>query len=395
MTATDVNAHFATGPGPPRNSRPMALTETGRRPGLPLADSPLGRTISTTATDIWNDSCAIDELEYAISFGAVGATANPTIVTDVWKKEPSYWRDRVRAIAAEQPIATEVDLAWGIVEEMSLRGARLLVPEFDAQGGRQGRLSMQTDPTFYRSSDAMLNQALGFVALAPNIIVKFPATSAGIDAMEEATYRGVSVNTTVCFSVAQALEAGEAIQRGLRRREAEGLDVASMGPVVTVMMGRIEDWLRVQTERDGIVADPAALPWSGVAVMKRTYAIFRERGLRARPLGAAIRHHLHWSELIGGDLVITMPSNWQRRFNASAIEVRPRIDDPVDPAIVAELSARFPDFVRAYEPDALTRDEFDAFPPTARTLRAFIGSYHELLHAVTDAMIPNPDVRSA
>src|SRR6478736_7148592 len=52
---------------------------------LPLAESPLGRTIATTATDIWNDSCAVDELEYAISYGAVGATANPTIVTDVWK----------------------------------------------------------------------------------------------------------------------------------------------------------------------------------------------------------------------------------------------------------------------------------------------------------------------
>lgn len=54
-----------------------------------LAKSPLGRTIATTATDIWNDSCAIDELDYAISFGATGATANPTIVTDVWKKAPS------------------------------------------------------------------------------------------------------------------------------------------------------------------------------------------------------------------------------------------------------------------------------------------------------------------
>ena len=64
-----------------------------------------------------------------------------------------------------------------------------------------------------------------------------------------------------------------------------------MGPVVTIMMGRIEDWLRVQTERDGIVADPAALPWSGVAVFKRAYGIFRERGYRARLLGAAIRHH--------------------------------------------------------------------------------------------------------
>jgi transaldolase len=362
---------------------------------LPLADSPLGRTISTTATDIWNDSCAIDELEYAISFGAVGATANPTIVTDVWKKEPAYWRERVQAHGQERPTATEVDLAWAIVEEMSLRGAKLLEPAFADHGGRQGRLSMQTDPTLHRSADRMVAQALSFVALAPNIIVKFPATSAGVVAMEEATYRGISVNTTVCFSVAQALAAGEAIEKGLRRREAEGLDVATMGPVVTVMMGRIEDWLRVQTERDGIVADPAALPWSGVAVFKRAYGIFRERGYRARLLGAAIRHHLHWSELIGGDVVITMPSNWQKRFNASDIEVRPRMDDPVDPAIVAELSAHFPDFVRAYEPDGLNRAEFDTFPPTTRTIRAFIASYHELLHAVTDAMIPNPDLRAS
>ena len=91
---------------------------------LPLADSPLGRTIATTATDIWNDSCAVDELEYAISYGAVGATANPTIVADVWKADPARWRDRVRALAAERADATEIDLAWAIVEEMSLAGAR-------------------------------------------------------------------------------------------------------------------------------------------------------------------------------------------------------------------------------------------------------------------------------
>jgi transaldolase len=363
-------------------------------PSVPLADSPLGRTIASTATDIWNDSCAIDELEYAISFGAVGATANPTIVADVWKQEPTFWRDRVRALATEHQAATEVDLAWLVVEEMSTRGARLLEPAFEAHAGRQGRLSMQTDPTLFRSPERMLAQGLHFDRLAPNIIVKFPATTAGIDAIEEASRLGVSVNTTVCFSVSQALGAAEAIERGLRRREADGLPVDRMGPVVTIMMGRVEDWLRVQTERDGIVADPAALPWSGVAVFKRAYGIFRERGYRARLLGAAIRHHYHWSELIGGDVVITMPSVWQRRFNASTVEVRPRIDEPVEPAIVAELRATFPDFVRALEPDGLTRDEFDTFPPTARTLRAFIASYHELLHAVTDAMVPNPDLKT-
>lgn len=360
----------------------------------PLADSPLGRTIATTATDVWNDSCAPAELEYAISFGAAGATANPTIVTDVWKSEPAYWRDRVRALAVEHGTTTEVDLAWLVVEEMSIRGARLLEPAFEAHGGRQGRLSMQTDPTLFRSPQRMLAQGIHFDGLARNVIVKFPATTAGIDAMEEATFEGVSVNTTVCFSVAQALAAADAIERGLRRREAEGLPVDRMGPVVTIMMGRVEDWLRLQTERDGIVADPSALPWSGVAVFKRAYGLFRERGYRARLLGAAIRHHYHWSEMIGGDVVLALPSVWQRRFNASDVEVRPRMDDPVDPAIVAELAAHFPDFVRAFEPDGLTREEFDTFPPTARTIRAFIASYHELLHAVTDAMVPNPDLKT-
>ncbi len=370
----------------------MSLAEL---PAPPLADTPLGRTIAQTATDIWNDSCAIDELEYAISFGAVGATANPTIVTDVWKHDPGHWRSRVQQLAAERTDASETDLAWLIVEEMSTRAAPLLLPAFEAHDGRQGRLSVQTDPTLHRSADRMVAQGEHFRDLAPNIIVKFPATQAGLAAMTEATARGVSVNTTVCFSVAQAVAAADAIELGLRRREASGAGTAEMGPVVTIMMGRIEDWLRVQTERDGIIADPAALPWSGVAVFKRAYGIFRDRGYRARLLGAAIRHHYHWSELIGGDVVITMPSSWQHRFNASSVEVRPRMDDPVAPPILDELSRHYPDFVRAIEPDGLEPAEFDAFPPTARTLRAFIASYHDLLHQVTDAMVPNPDVRSA
>ena len=371
------------------------MTSLADRPAPPLADTPLGRTIAGTATDIWNDSCSIPELQYAISYGAVGATANPTIVTDVWRQDPARWRDRVRALARERPVATEVDIAWAVVAEMSIAGARLLEPAFEAHGGRQGRLSVQTDPTLFRTPDRMLAQGVGFTELAPNIIVKFPATAAGIRTIEEATARGVSVNVTVCFTVSQAVAAAAAIDRGLARREAAGDETVSMGPVVTLMMGRIEDWLRVQVERDGIIADPSALPWSGVAVFKRAYRLFRERGYRARLLGAAIRHHLHWSELIGGDVVITMPSIWQRRFNASTIEVRPRIDDPVDPAIVDELLARFPDFRRAYEPDAIAVDEFDAYPATARTLRTFIASYHELLHQVGDALIPNPDVARA
>lgn len=358
----------------------------------PSGRSPL-RYTAATATDIWNDSCAVDELAYAIEHGAVGATANPTIVHDLWVKDPARWAARVRSLAADRPAATEVDLAWGVVEEMSTAGARLLLPAFERYGGRQGRLSMQTDPTFWRSFEPMLEQGVHFTTVAPNIIVKFPATKTGIAVMEEATYQGVSVNCTVSFSVSQAVAAAEAVERGLCRREAQGLPTANMGPVITIMVGRLEDWLRVLVQRDGIVVHPAALAYSGVAVLKRAYSEFRTRAFRARLLVAAIRHHLHWSEFIGGDVIITLPSAWQRRFEASTISIRERMEDPVDPAYIAELTAAFPDFVRAHEPGAMTVDEFDSFPPTVRTLRAFIASYHELLAAVTDAQLPDPDVR--
>jgi transaldolase len=351
-------------------------------------DTPLGRTIAETATDIWNDSCNVDELAYAVAFGAVGATANPTIVVDNWKKDPSRWAARVRELADEQVAFSERELAWAIVAEMSVRAAPLLMPAFEASGGRAGRLSVQTDPTLYRDAPAMVTQAFGFTGLAPNVVVKFPTTAAGVEAMEEASYRGISVNATVSFSVAQALAAAQAVQRGIERREADGHDTSEMGPVITIMMGRIEDWLRFVVDRDGLILDPAALAWSGVAVFKRAYGEWQHHGFRARLLGAAIRHQLHWTELIGGDVVITMPSSWQKRFNASSVEVRPRMADPVP--YLDELQ-RLPDFVRAYEPDGLAVGEFDAWAPTVRTLRAFIASYHELLHLVGDALLPNPD----
>ena len=65
--------------------------------------SPLHETVSTTATDYWNDSCSIEELTYAIEHGAVGATSNPTIVGEVLKKEMHLWRDRIGEIVAEHP----------------------------------------------------------------------------------------------------------------------------------------------------------------------------------------------------------------------------------------------------------------------------------------------------
>jgi transaldolase len=357
-------------------------------------DSPLWRMATQTPTDYWNDSCSTAELEYAVARGATGATSNPTIVLEVLKKEQGRWLPRIRELAAAHRSWTEVELTWALVEEMAVAGAAILEPVFRAAGGRKGRLSIQTNPANYRDPDRMLEQGLRFAALAPNVQVKFPATSAGLVGLERATAAGVNINATVSFTVAQALAVGEAVERGLDAAAAAGIDTAAMAPVCTMMIGRLDDWLRVLVERDAIAIQPDALDWAGIAAFKRAVGLYRARGYRARLLAAAYRHRLHWTELIGGDVILTIPHAWQVRFNGSGIAPVPRIDEPVDPALVADLAARIPDFVRAYEPDGLTVAEFDTYGATVRTLRGFIRSYHDLVAAVRDVMLPDPDVRT-
>ncbi|HXX89651.1 MAG TPA: transaldolase family protein [Acidimicrobiales bacterium] len=345
----------------------------------------------TTPTCLWNDSASPEELAYAIEHGAVGATCNPVIALSILRKDMATWGDRIDALLQELPDATEDEIAWKLVEELSVRAARVLEPVFDAHGGRNGRVSIQTDPRRFRSTRLILEQAQAFSELAPNMIVKIPVTRAGIPAIEEATYRGISVNATVCFTLPQCLAVGEAVERGLRRREAEGKVVSNMGPVCTLMVGRLDDWLKVVLERNGATLDPGCLEWAGIAVFKKAYRIFNDRGYRLRLLSAAFRNHMHWSELIGGNVVISPPYAWQQRFNQSDIEVVSRIDDPVDGRILEQLLVHFEDFRRAYSEDGIAIAEFDDFGPTRRTLRQFIAAVADIDALVRDIMVPDPD----
>jgi transaldolase len=180
-------------------------------------------------TCLWNDSAAESDLAYSLEHGAVGATCNPVIVLDVLKREMERWKPRILALAEEMPTATEGTIAWRLVEAISATRAAMLRPVFDAHHGRNGRLSIQTDPRFYRDTAALVEQAVRFSQLAPNMLVKLPATRAGIEAIEEVTARGVSINATVSFSVPQAIAVAEpglpAYPGRLPPRSRQGSDV--------------------------------------------------------------------------------------------------------------------------------------------------------------------------
>ncbi|GAA4901228.1 hypothetical protein GCM10025789_19860 [Tessaracoccus lubricantis] len=359
------------------------MTDISYTPG------PLLAAARNTPTALWNDSSDLDELTQSIAFGGVGATCNPVIAYTTIKKHLDVWKPRIEAIAAEHPTWGESQIGWQAVKDMSVEAAALLKPIFDEHNGRNGRLSVQTDPRLHRDAKALADQAVEFHEMADNIVVKIPATRTGLEAIEDATYRGVTINVTVSFSVPQAVQAAEAIERGLKRREAEGLDVSQMGPVVTIMVGRLDDWLKEVVERDGLSIDPEALEWAGVACMKRAYKVFQERGFRSRVLSAAFRNVNHWAEFVGGDVVVSPPFKWQQTIQESGLEGEPRMDQPV-PQQHLDALLQVEDFRRAYEVDGMTAEEFQDFGPTRKTLRQFLAADADLDALVRDIIVPAP-----
>jgi len=337
-------------------------------------------------THIWMDSCGEEELNYGLERGIVGATSNPMIIGSVIKNELNIWEGRIKALIIQMKAATEDEIAWELMHEITALRAKKLLPVFTESKGLKGRLSIQTNAKYYRSTEKMVKQAMEQNGLGVNMQIKIPAGKAGIAAMEEVTYQGGSINATVSFTVAQAVAVAEAVERGMNRREALGLPIESMAPVCTLMIGRTDDWMKQYTNEMGMVVNPECFEWAGIAVIKEAYRIYKERGYRTKLLSAANRNHYHWSELLGGDLAQTINYGWYKRLNNCDVKVIERINNPVDEIMMNELN-KIPEFKKSFDENGMTAEEFEKYGGFRSTLAAFIAGYDELCGLIRRYMI--------
>lgn len=337
-------------------------------------------------TDLWMDSCGEEELDYGILRGIVGATSNPIIVGNVVKNEMDKWEPEIKKLIQDMPEATEDEITWALIDEVGALRSKKLLPKFEEFKGKKGRLSIQVNAKYYRDPKRMVEQAMHLNSLGKNMMIKIPASAAGIKAIEEATYRGASTNATVSFTVAQAVAVAEAVERGMTRREAEGLPTEDMGPVCTIMIGRTDDWLKKYVNKTGMVVDPECLEWAGVAVIKEAYRIYKERGYRTRLLSAANRNHYHWSQLLGGDLAQTINYSWWKRLEACDIPVEEHMSDPVPERFVKELK-KIPEFDKSFLEDGMKPEEFVNYGGFRDTLNQFLGGYEDLVHVIRSYMV--------
>ena len=343
--------------------------------------------MTALGADWWNDSGVPAELSEAVALGATGGTSNPVIVSQAVKAQPALCHPIIDRLVAENPSDTEDDIAWKLIHTLALDAASRLKPVFDATRGAKGFLSVQVSPKFCPSKELMVEQATRLAALAPNIAIKAPATEVGIAAMEEMTARGIRINATVSFTVPQAIAVARALERGLKRAHTAGRDAAAIRPYITLMIGRVDDQLKRVAEKEKIAVTPGALDWAGIAVFKNAHRIFRQLGLPGTLLAAAYRHEGHWSQIIGREVLQTVPYSWWTKFNVSATEPALTLDQPVDEAIVAELRAKFHDFIRAHDENGMKPAEFLRYGATQHTLHQFLGGYDDLIMSVRSRML--------
>jgi len=330
--------------------------------------------LSNTRTTWWHDSADPAELKLGIERGAIGATTNPFLASVALSANKAAWAAEIRDVLSGHLQPEE--RAEGLMRIVVTHAAKQLLPQYDKTGGATGYVCAQVNPNRAGDRETMLAMARRFSRWAPNIAVKLPATVAGLDVLEDCAAEGITCTLTISYTVPQTIAIAERYRRGMQRAMAKGLTPGKCFAVI--MIGRLDDYLReVAHDRRAQVSE-SDIRQAGLAVTKRAYSIYRQRGYEPTLIVAALRGTHHMTELAGAEVIMSIFPSVQEMLMAPEVPQEERIDKEISADVIERLS-QIPDFVRAYEPDGMQPADFITYGVTQRTLSQFIESGWKLM----------------
>lgn len=339
-----------------------------------MSNTYLNWIVTSTKTRWWHDSARETELDFALQHGATGVTTNPVLASVALRDDRKLLGTAIEAVLArsQQPEQKAESLMQAVV----VRAAEKLRPEYESSKKTSGFVCAQVNPFYADDRDRMRSMAKRFHAWAPNIVVKLPATAAGLDVLEDCIAEGMTVSATVSFSVAQVIASAERHRAGIKRAQRNGIEPGQCFPVI--MIGRVDDYLRDVAQNTKAAVSESDICQAGLAITKRAYSIFKERHYEAVLLVAALRGNYHLTELAGADLLMSIHPNYQHPLLTQNLQREERIANPV-PAEAIERLLTMPEFARAFEPDGMSPNDFLTFGASQRTLKQFIEAGWKLL----------------
>jgi transaldolase len=313
-----------------------------------------------------------------------GVTTNPRLSFNAIKDDPAYWSDWIDAFIRARKCRDAEVVFWETYKEIASRGARLLLPLFEASGKVHGFFSAQTDPRLRHDVEKMVAQGIELHALAPNVMIKIPGTAEGYDAIRRLTARGIPTNNTVSLVIAQFVACMQVVSQGLAQARADGVDLSGWRSVITVMSSRFGTQGALQQEAAdiGLELSESDVRWAEIALIKRAYDLVRQNrdypgkilisSMRVSPVVDGAARVWHLEKMAGADVVYTLPPSFLESLllKVPDLTFSRHWDEPVPPDVLSRL-LRIPYFERGYRADGYTNGEFNSHPALVATAREF------------------------
>jgi transaldolase len=319
-----------------------------------------------------------------------GCTTNPPLSWTAVQSDPKYWADWIGKQSQAHPDLDSKKLAWSTYKEIVKRGAEMFLPIFEASHGRFGWISGQLDPRLFTETGQMVQDADELRAISPNVMIKVPASMEGMEVIKILTSKGISTNTTTCFTLPQIMGSADAAMAGIQIAEKNKVDMSKWRAVITMMIGRLTEHevLDVQAARKNIQLSWQDKHWYGIAVFRRAYRLLTEGGyaskllacsMRAGPLVAGKMQFWDVQKFAGGDIVYTCPPYvLEPMFQmGDDLDFRPEMDEPVPQAVLDKV-LQIPYCIQAYDPNGMAFEQFNTHPATISTVAMFTKGFSSL-----------------
>jgi transaldolase len=339
-----------------------------RKEGQPMTSNRYLQWLTAHTPSIyWHDSAIDREQQLAFQLGACGMTTNPFLVHCTLRDDRAFWQESLaqfpRGLAGDEK-------ALELSRIVTCYYAGKVRPIYEKGEVGKGYVCAQTNPVHTGDEAYMVDQALKISAWAPNIVIKLPATAAGLRAYERCAALGINVAATVSFTVSQVIQVAEAARRGKAQAIAKGIKPGLS--IAVLMVGRLADYLRDVKQDSHPHVLESDIQMAGIACIKRAYALFVERGYDTFLMPAGCRGAYHITELAGASMIMSIaPKIAGLLSEVDAFEER--IDVPLAGDVIERLMT-MPEFQKAYLEDGMKPEQFITFGSANRTTDQFINS---------------------
>jgi len=332
------------------------------------------RVVKLTGTKFWINNVTPDEARMAIEAGASGCTQNPSYT---WRmlshtlegKNADKLLDAILKDTADNNEA-ECILQRKLVKRIS----DIFMDVWKSTGGEHGYVSIQGDPVHEEDPDVIINEGRKNREMNPNIMIKIPATHAGFLAMEVLLSENTPVNATEVMGISQALDVCKMYRRVSYK--------TGNAPKIyySLITGIYDEYLHKSVEKQGIKINPDILFLAGLIIAKKVYSITKSLYPEVGFIGGGVRGLHHFTEMVGGDVCITM--NWPGQAEEllrQNLPVVPRFFNPAPESYIDELLTKVPEFRQAYMIDGLKVEDYEHFGPVEYFRNMFVSAWNNAL----------------